>query len=98
MIHTGYETMLFCAVLHELPDYRGALDLAGGAGVRRIIVCDYDPELNGWLRVWMNNFEPDAVGWWGCQLRLLLPESQWSLRRGRITRSLVWWEFSRAGD
>ncbi len=90
---SGYNTALFCAVLHEIPDYKGALNAVIRAGVRRILICDYDPELGGWLRFWMDRFEPEAKRWWGCQPDLFLPESEWSLRMGQITRSLLWWEF-----
>jgi hypothetical protein len=92
---SGYNTVLFCAVLHEMSDYEGAMSAFIHASIHRILVCDYDPELGGWLRLWMNLFEPDARRWWGCQPSLLLPESEWSLRSGQITRSLLWWEFRR---
>ena len=88
-----YNTLLFCAVLHEMRDPASVLSTCGRAGIHRIIVCDYDPTLRGWLRLWMDLFEPDARQWWDSQPRSLLPESEWSLRSGRITRSLLWWEF-----
>ena len=89
-----YSTFLFCAVLHEMPDHAAVLKTCGSAGIQRIVVCDYDPELRGWLRVWMDLFEPDAR-WWDLQPRSLLPESEWSLQSGRISRALLWWEFRR---
>lgn len=90
-----YTTALFCAVLHEMPDHAGALKAVQRAGIRRIILCDYDPDLGGWLRLWINLFEPDARRWWGCDPGALLPESDWCLRRGQITPSLLSWTFER---
>ena len=88
-------TVLFCAVLHEMPDPAAVLNTCDSASIQRIVVCDYDPELRGWLRLWMDLFEPDAKEWWDIQPRSLLPESEWSLRSGRISRSVLWWEFKR---
>ena len=90
-----YSTVLFCAVLHEMPDHAAVLKTCGSAGIQRIVVCDYDPELRGWLRLWMDLFEPDARKWWDIQPRSLLTESEWSLRSGRISGALLWWEFRR---
>jgi hypothetical protein len=90
-----YSTALFCAVMHEIPDHADALNTLIGTGIHRILVCDYDPELRGWLRLWMNLFEPEARKWWGCQPTDLLPDTEWSLQSGQITRSLLWWEFRR---
>lgn len=90
-----YNTLLFCAVLHEIRDYAAVLGICSNADIHRIVVCDYDPTLRGWLRLWMDLFEPDAGRWWDLQPRSLLPESEWSLRSGQITRSLLWWEFER---
>lgn len=89
----NYHTVLFCAVLHEMPDYAAVLETCWNAGISRIIVCDYDPALRGWLRLWMDLFEPDIRRWWGLQPRLLLPESEWSLSTERVSRSLLSWEF-----
>jgi len=90
-----YSTVLFCAVLHEMPDYDAALKTCWNAGFHRIVVCDYDPALRGWLRLWMDLFEPAARRWWNLQPRLLLPESEWSLRTGQISCSVLCWEFTR---
>lgn len=92
---SGYSIVLFSAVLHEISDYEGTLSIVAGAGFNRILICDYDPELHGWLRIWMNIFEPHAKRWWGCQPDMLLPESEWSVQKGQITNSLLWWEFTR---
>jgi SAM-dependent methyltransferase len=92
---SGYDVVLLCAVLHEIPDYVGALNAVAESGIRRIVICDYDPELRGWLRLWMGVFEPAARRWWGCRPSLLLPGPEWSIRNGSITRSLPWWEFRR---
>jgi hypothetical protein len=91
----GYNTVLLCAVLHEMADFADVLGEFTHTGIHRILVCDYDPELSGWLRLWMNLFEPDARRWWGCDPGLLLPQSEWSFRSGQITHSLLWWEFTR---
>lgn len=92
---SGYDTVLFCAVLHEIPDPKSALETVIHAGIRRILICDYDPELRGWLRLWMNIFEPDARNWWGCRPELLVPEPAWSVRKGHLTRALLWWDFTK---
>lgn len=94
-LFSDYDTALFCAVLHEIPDYRGILNNVRQSGIPRVLICDYDPELKGWLRLWMNVFESDAKGWWGNKPEQLLPEAEWSLRSGQITRSILWWEFDR---
>jgi len=77
-----------------MQDYKDVLRRFAYACIRRILVCDYDPELGGWLRLWMNLFEPDTKRWWGCQPSLMLAESEWSVRTGHITRALLWWEFT----
>ncbi len=95
---TGRNTVLFCVALHEMSNYADVLNAFTETGIHRIIVCDYDPELRGWLRFGMNLLEPDAAKWWDSKPSQFLPESEWSLQSGQITRSLLWWEFTRKGQ
>jgi SAM-dependent methyltransferase len=90
-----HATVLLCAVMHEIPDYADALRTVVRPDTRRVVICDYDPALRGWLRLWMSVFEPKAGKWWGCRPRLLLPDSEWSVRSGHVTRALLWWAFER---
>lgn len=88
-------TVLFCAVMHEIPDHADALKAVVRTDTRRVVICDYDPALRGWLRLWMSVFEPQAGKWWGCRPDLLLPDSEWSVRTGHVTRAILWWVFER---
>jgi hypothetical protein len=92
---SGFKAVLFCAVLHEMSDYRGALDSVNQTDIDHILICDYDPNLQGWLRVWMDFFESEARKWWGCKPELFLPGSTWHFQGGRISRSLLFWQFKR---
>ena len=88
-----YQTVLFSAVLHEVSQFPLLLNTVMNAGIPRIFICDYDPELKGWLKIWMNIFEKDAKNWWQSKPATYFLDSEWSVQKGNITKALVWWDF-----
>ncbi len=91
----GLETILLCAVLHEMPDRNDVLHRLMKSEIRRIVICDYNPNLRGWLRWWMAVLEPEAKHWWHCDPVAVFPASEWSIEGGQLTPSLLWWIIQR---
>lgn len=85
-------TVLLCAVLHEIRDRERALTVLLERGHRRIFVCDFDPELSGWLRLWMRVFEPDASSYWRKDPVACLREKGWTVKESRLTPALRVWD------
>ena len=85
-------TVLLCAVLHEIQDREHMLTVLSERGHRRILVCDFDPDLGGWLRLWMRVFEPGAATYWGNDPVASLRRSGWIVSESRLTPALMIWD------
>ena len=94
-LYSACHTVLFSAVLHELPDYKDMINSVMQDHISRILICDYDPELGGWLKIWMDIFEPHSKNWWGCKPAQLFPETGWTVTSGQITPSFLYWDAKR---
>jgi SAM-dependent methyltransferase len=91
----NYDTVLFSAVLHEMPDRIDVVKIVMEAGINRVFICDFDPELHGFLKLWLNTFEPVAKTWWHCDPSQMFSDRDWTVQKGRLTRSLLWWDARR---
>jgi hypothetical protein len=90
-----YDTLLFCAVLHEIYDRITVLNILKNADLDRIFICDYSPQLGGWLRGWLDVFEPEIRSWWNCSPTDFFPDKDWTSESGQISKSLLYWDFRR---
>lgn len=90
-----YNTVLFCAVLHEIADRENVLREAAIAGARRVVVVDYLPRLTGWLKLWLRIFEPAAVrSYWTFDPTSCFPDAFWQVRQDHLTAALIRWDFT----
>ena len=86
------KTLLFCAVLHEIPDYCSIIQQFILNQTSRIFICDFNPALRGWLKLWMDVFEPDAKNWWNNGPLSCFQETDWTITSGEISKSLFYWD------